>query len=89
MLFDFNVTVNITRFDGIPGEKADLRARWGILDKNRKKMLFENHSVLTQPTKDESMEALIAAESHTLAELSREIAEAIKVLAEKKSKEKK
>ena len=89
MLFDFNVTVNITRFDGIPGEKADLRARWGILDKNRKKMLFENHSVLTQPTKGESMEALIAAESHTLAELSREIAEAIKVLAEKKSKEKK
>ena len=42
MLFDFNVTVNVTRFDGIPGEKADLRARWGILDKNRKKMLFEN-----------------------------------------------
>ena len=80
MLFDFNVTVNVTRFDGIPGEKADLRARWGILDKNRKKMLFENHSVLSQPTKDDSMEALIAAESRTLADLSREIAEAIKML---------
>jgi hypothetical protein len=89
MLFDFNVTVNVTRFDGIPGEKADLRARWGILDKDRKKMLFENHSVLSQPTKDDSMEALIAAESRTLAELSHEIAEAIKVLAEKKDKEKK
>jgi len=89
MLFDFNVTVNVTRFDGIPGEKADLRARWGILDKNRKKMLFENHSVLTQPTKDDSMEALIAAESRTLAELSREIAEAIKTLAESRNKGKK
>ena len=89
MLFDFNVTVNLTRFDGIPGEKADLRARWGILDKNRKKMLFENHSVLTQPTKDDSMEALIAAESRTLAELSREIAEAIKTLAEGKTPVKK
>jgi len=89
MLFDFNVTVNVTRFDGIPGEKADLRARWGILDKNRKKMLFENHSVLTQPTKDDSMEALIAAESRTLAELSREIAEAIKTLAEGKTPVKK
>ena len=89
MLFDFNVTVNVTRFDGIPGEKADLRARWGILDKNRKKMLFENHSVLTQPTKDESMEALIAAESRTLAELSREIAAAIKTLAEGKTPAKK
>jgi hypothetical protein len=89
MLFDFNVTVNVTRFDGIPGEKADLRARWGILDKNRKKMLFENHSVLSQPTKDDSMEALIAAESRTLADLSREIAEAIKTLAESKNKGKK
>ena len=89
MLFDFNVTVNVTRFDGIPGEKADLRARWGILDKNRKKMLFEKHSLLSQPTEADSLEALIAAESRTLADLSREIAEAIKVLAERKNEEKK
>ena len=86
MLFDYNVTVNVTRFDGIPGEQADLRARWGILDKSRKKMLFENHSALSQPTKDDSLEALIAAESRTLADLSREIAEAIKALAEKQTK---
>jgi uncharacterized protein len=89
MLFDFNVTVNVTRFDGMPGKRADLRARWGILDKNRKTMLFEKHSILSQPTKDESMEALIAAESRTLADLSREIAEAIKTLAEGKTPAKK
>jgi uncharacterized lipoprotein YmbA len=89
MLFDFNVTVDITRFDGIPGQKADLRARWAILDKNRKKMLFENHSALSQPTENDSMEALIAAESRTLSDLSREIAEAIKVLAERENKGKK
>ena len=89
MLFDFNVTVNVTRFDGIPGQKADLRARWAILDKDRKKMLFENHSALSQPTKDESMEALIAAESRILSDLSREIAEAVKVLAERANKGKK
>jgi len=84
--FDFNVTVNVTRFDGIPGKQADLRARWGILDKTRKEMLFENHSVLSQPTENDSLEALIAAESRTLADLSREIAEAIKTLAETKKK---
>ena len=89
LLFDFNVTVDVTRFDGIPGQKADLRARWAILDKDRKKMLFENHSTLSQPTKDESMEALIAAESQILSDLSREIAEAIKTLAEGKKKGKK
>ena len=83
MSFDFNVTVDVTRFDGIPGKQADLRARWGILDKTRKDMLFENHSVLSQSTENDSLEALIAAESRTLADLSREIAEAIKTLVEK------
>ena len=85
-LFDYNVTVYITRFDGKPGEKAHLRARWIILDKNRKKTLFEKHTLLSQPTENDSMEALIAAESRTLAHLSREIAEAVKVLAETKTK---
>ncbi len=89
MSFDFNVTVNVTRFDGMPGERADLRARWGILDKQRKNMLFESHSVLSQSTRDDSMEALIAAESQTLADLSREIAKAIKNIAENQIKGKK
>ena len=89
LLFDYNVTVNITRFDGIPGKLADLRARWVILDKSRKKMLVENHSALSQPTENDSLEALIAAESRTLSDLSREIAEAIKVLAERENKGKK
>ena len=89
MSFDFNVTVDVTRFDGMPGQKADLRARWAILDKNRKKMLFENHTVLNQPTENDSLEALIAAESRTLGDLSREIAEAIKTLAERKNPAKK
>ena len=53
--FDYNITVYVTRFDGMLGEKADLRARWSILDKSRKKMLFENHTVLSQPTANDSM----------------------------------
>jgi uncharacterized lipoprotein YmbA len=83
MSFDFNVTVDVTRFDGTPGKQADLRARWTILDKDRNNSLFEKHSVLSQPTENDSLEALIAAESRTLADLSREIAEAIKTLVEK------
>ena len=85
MPFDFNVTVNVTRFDGMPGKQADLRARWGILDKTRKDLLFGKHSVLSQPTEGVSLEALIAAESRTLSDLSREIAAAIKTLAEGKN----
>ena len=84
-LFDYNVTVYVTRFDGMLGEKAHLRARWVILDKKRKKVLFEKHTVQSQSAENESMEALIAAQSHTLANLSREITAAIKALAESKN----
>jgi uncharacterized lipoprotein YmbA len=89
MSFDFNVTVNVTRFDGMPGKQADLRARWTILDKDRENLLFEKHSVLSQPTENDSLEALIAAESRALADLSREIAEAIKTLVDAEKKENK
>jgi uncharacterized lipoprotein YmbA len=74
---DYNVTVYVTRFDGIPGDKAYLRARWAILDRRRKASLFEKHTVASHPTISDTTEALIAAESNTVADLSREIAQAI------------
>jgi uncharacterized lipoprotein YmbA len=83
-IYDYNVTVNVTRFDGTPGGKTNLRARWGILDKTRKKILFEKHSLLSQTTDGDSVEAMVAAQSHTVADLSREIAVAIKALSEGK-----
>jgi uncharacterized lipoprotein YmbA len=82
---DYNVTVYITRFDGMLGDQAHLRARWAILDNKRKKTLFEKHTIVSEPTKDDSMESLIGAKSSTVAELSRQIAEAIKALAEGKA----
>jgi uncharacterized lipoprotein YmbA len=83
-IYDYNVTVNVTRFDGTPGGKTNLRARWGILDKTRKKILFEKHSLLSQTTDGDSVEAMVAAQSRTVADLSREIAVAIKALSEGK-----
>jgi len=84
-LFDYNVAVDVNQFDGLPGGKTHLRARWVILDKSRKKVIFEKHSVLSQPTANDSIEAMIASQSRTVADLSREIAEAIKALAEGKN----
>ena len=89
MSFDFNVTADVNRFDGLPGEKADLRVRWTILDNSRKNILYEKSTVLSQTIEHEGVEALIAAESRMLANLSREIAEAIKVLADGKKPAKK
>jgi len=83
-VFDYNVTVDVNQFDGIPGGKTHLRARWVILDKTRKKVLFEKHSMLSQSAEDDSIEAMVASQSRTVADLSREIAEAITALSEGK-----
>ena len=74
---DYNVTVYVTRFDGMPGDKANLRARWSILDPTRKQSFYEKHSEIIHPTADNTTEALVAAKSQTLGDLSREIAKAI------------
>ena len=74
---DYNVTVYVTRFDGRPGDKSHLRARWAILDGKRKQSFYEKHTIVSHPAVDDTTEALIAAKSNTIADLSREIAEAI------------
>ena len=74
---DYNISVYVTRFDGMPGDKAHLRARWSILDRKRRESYYEKHTVVSHPTQDNTTEALIAAKSRTVSELSREIAEAI------------
>ena len=86
-IYDYNVNMNVTRFDGRPGENAQLRARWVIMDKNRKAILFNEHTLLNQPTENDSIEALVASQSRLVADFSREIAEAIKNLAAKKTAE--
>jgi uncharacterized lipoprotein YmbA len=80
---DYNISVYVTRFDGMPGDRAHLRARWSILDKKRKESYFEKHTVVSHPTKDDTTEALIAAKSSSVSELSREIAKAIVEISRK------
>jgi uncharacterized lipoprotein YmbA len=75
----------VTRFDGRPGDKAYLRARWVILDQKRKNMLFNEHTVLSATTENDSIESMVASQSRLLAEFSREIAKAIKDLETKKT----
>jgi len=74
---DYNVTVYVTRFDGMPGDQAHLRARWSILNHTRKESFIEKHTVVSRPAESDSTEALVAAKSETISVLSREIAQAI------------
>lgn len=82
---DYQIVMDITRFDGMPGDNADLRARWGILRANDSKILSKGNSVLTEPIGEDSIPAMVSAQSRLLAKLSREIAEEIKQLEEKRA----
>ena len=84
---DYQVVMDITRFDGMPGDNADLRARWGILSENGSKVFSKGKSVLTEPIEEDSIPAMVSAQSRLMEKLSHEIAEEIKKLEEKQAEQ--
>jgi len=83
-LFDYQVTVEVTRFDGNFEEGAQMRTSWTIWGPKRRQVLLKKYSRFSEPVSGDDIEALVAAKSRTIADLSKEIAEAIKGLAENK-----
>ena len=74
---DYQVAVTVTRFDGVVGENALLRARWSIYGENGEKKLISKHSVYKQPVNGEELKDLVSAQSLALAHFSNDIAQAI------------
>ena len=81
----YQVIVDITRFDGMPGGYVNLKTRWGILGENGKKVLANKKSVLNEPIQGNTIGEMVSAQSRLLERLSREIAVEIKGLEEKRS----
>ncbi len=81
---DYQIEVDVTRFDAAQDGDAALNARWTILAGNSKEILMRKHSVITQEAGGIGCAALVAAESGALEQLSREIAAAIKAIAQDK-----
>lgn len=79
---DYQVVLEITRLDGIPGGNVDLRARWGILSENGRKVLAEAKSAFTEPIGGNTIAEMVSAQSRLVAKLSLEIAKKIKRLEE-------
>jgi len=75
---DYQVEMNITRFDAELGGDAILAARWTLTSGENKQVLLVKRSTITRPTGGTGYEDLVAAESGALEQLSREIAAAIK-----------
>jgi uncharacterized lipoprotein YmbA len=81
---DYQVKVEVSRFDGELGKNATLIARWTVLEGGEKKTLKSvRRSSISKPAEGNSYEAMVAALSRTVEQLSQEIAETIKPLPEK------
>jgi uncharacterized lipoprotein YmbA len=80
---DYRVAVDVSRFDGELGKSATLTARWTVMDGEKKELKSIQRSNITSPVDGNSYEAVVAALSRTVEDLSREIAETIKTLSQK------
>ena len=75
---DYQVGVEVIRFDAGPGGDVSLAAKWGIYQPDGKKVLITKRSTLLEPAGAPGYEAMAAAGSRAVAGLSREIAEALR-----------
>jgi uncharacterized lipoprotein YmbA len=78
---DYQVLVDVIRFDGVLGGEAELFVRYYIFrykEGMKTEEVIPKKSTFTAPMEGESYEALVAAMSKTLEDFSREVAEAIK-----------
>jgi hypothetical protein len=82
---DYQVVVDVTRFDGVLGGDAWLIARWSVFGGRDKKVLSMKRSRISEPSRAQGYEAIVAAQSQALGQLSREIADAIKSISRKGS----
>lgn len=73
---DFQVVVEVRRFEGSLGGESELAARWRILGRAGEEVGFGSSRIIEPSGPD--YESLVAAQSRLVGALSREIAEAVR-----------
>jgi len=84
---DYQVMVDVSRFDAELGGNTLLIARWTVFRGSDKKVLFMERSRINEASRAQGYEAIVAAQSRALGQLSREIADAIKAISRKGDKQ--
>jgi len=77
MPLNYQVEVDVARFDVDAGGNANLDARWWVYGRGGERLLRSGRSTLTEPTQVGDYTAAAAALSRALGAMSTEIAEAI------------
>jgi len=75
---DYQVTVDVVRFDGRLGDTARLESRWNILQGPERKLVKTGRSSISEPVTGPDYADLVAAQSRALGRLSQEIVQGIK-----------
>ena len=77
---DYQVVVDVIRFDGEPGVEATLITQYYILafEENERKQIVTRQPSFSKPLTDKSFDTLVATMSELVGDFSREIAEQIK-----------
>ncbi|MFZ1954471.1 MAG: PqiC family protein [Desulfobacterales bacterium] len=82
---DYQVILDVVRFDGDLGKDAWLVARWSIIGGKEKEVLEVGRSSIREPVNGSGYDALVTAQSRALAKLGHEIVEAIQAAGRKQS----
>jgi uncharacterized lipoprotein YmbA len=78
---EYQIVVNISRFEGLSGGKVMLNADWTILGGKEKRVILTDAVSFSEQTEGNDYDSLIAAKSRMLANFSRDIAAAINAIA--------
>jgi len=78
---EFQIRINVSRFDGALGREVVLRARWQLLSRRQRRELTARQSDIVEPVHGDDYTAYVAAQSRALARLAREMATQIRYFA--------
>jgi uncharacterized protein len=79
---DYRVALDIHQFDGQIGDSVLLNVTWAVRGReDNAQPLYVTRTVITQPAPGQDYESLVSAYSKAVAELSREVASAIRTIS--------
>jgi uncharacterized lipoprotein YmbA len=76
-VFEFQVSAEVTRFDALPGDSAELDVQWMILRYHDGEVILSRKSSFSVDLGGSDYKTIVAAESRAVADLSREMAAAV------------
>ena len=77
--------VEVLRFERTPSQRVVLKAQWNIISADGRRVLKSGRANVEHPVEGTGFESTVAAMSHALADLSREIASGVKALPAKQA----